>query len=565
MSSFFDEASLVMIPSGYKDQKVYSVKPLDGSGDLTFSRASDATRVQSDGLIEKVRTNLITYSNDFTNAAYQKITDGTYTITTETITDPFGNSVAVAKVTLTSGGFLVLRNLLASATNSPTTGSLYVKKTVAGTSIDIDLSDASSAVAANNTNWQRLVSTNPASVYGSGTFLDIAISTLNQPVYIAYAQIELSDFGATDYIATTSAAVSVGPVSGLPRLDYLNSTCPRLLLEPQRTNVHLNSENFATSSGISGGDITSNVETSPDGYMNADRLQGNGSTSVVQVFNDITIAASTIYTFSVFAKAGNANFLQLACTNMDTDTIAVFDLSLGTITLTGASSSPTITNYGNGWYRCSIQMVAQTTDLSGRFRIYMTSDGSGGIWPDANGKNLFLYGRQLEAGAYATSYIPTLSTSVTRVAENNVQVNPSTLVGATAGSWFIDVADYEFAIKGTTLGTTWIGDAESNNIGFVARTVGFDGIIFAKRESSTSTIIYNTASKTLKACFTWNGSSLKLFVDGVKVYDNNSFANFAAWDTFQLNYATREAQYNLNQTLLFPTQISDADAIALTA
>jgi hypothetical protein len=56
--SFYSDASLVLIPSGYKDQKVYSAVPTDGSGDLVFSRASSATRVQSDGLIEKVRTNL---------------------------------------------------------------------------------------------------------------------------------------------------------------------------------------------------------------------------------------------------------------------------------------------------------------------------------------------------------------------------------------------------------------------------------------------------------------------------------------------------------------------------
>ena len=62
--SFFDDASLVMIPSGYKDQKVYSVKPIDGSGDLTFSRSNDtATRVDSNGLIEKVHTNELLQSN----------------------------------------------------------------------------------------------------------------------------------------------------------------------------------------------------------------------------------------------------------------------------------------------------------------------------------------------------------------------------------------------------------------------------------------------------------------------------------------------------------------------
>jgi hypothetical protein len=59
MSSFYEDASLVMIPSGYKTSKVYSAKPTDGTGDLTFTRSNDtATRVNSAGLIEKVRTNL---------------------------------------------------------------------------------------------------------------------------------------------------------------------------------------------------------------------------------------------------------------------------------------------------------------------------------------------------------------------------------------------------------------------------------------------------------------------------------------------------------------------------
>jgi hypothetical protein len=58
--SFFSEASLAMIPSGYKTSKVYSALPTSGDGDLTFSRSNDtATRVGPDGLIEKVRTNLI--------------------------------------------------------------------------------------------------------------------------------------------------------------------------------------------------------------------------------------------------------------------------------------------------------------------------------------------------------------------------------------------------------------------------------------------------------------------------------------------------------------------------
>jgi hypothetical protein len=76
--SFFSEASLAMIPSGYKTSKVYSAIPTSGDGDLTFLRSNDtATRVGPDGLIEKVRTNLILQSQTFDNATWAKSASGT--------------------------------------------------------------------------------------------------------------------------------------------------------------------------------------------------------------------------------------------------------------------------------------------------------------------------------------------------------------------------------------------------------------------------------------------------------------------------------------------------------
>ena len=70
MANALESASLVMIPSGYEDGTLGSLKPTDGTGDFTFSRGSDisATRVNADGYIEKGYENLLTYSNDFSNA-----------------------------------------------------------------------------------------------------------------------------------------------------------------------------------------------------------------------------------------------------------------------------------------------------------------------------------------------------------------------------------------------------------------------------------------------------------------------------------------------------------------
>jgi hypothetical protein len=72
--SLFDDASLAMIPSAYKDGKLYSIKPTDGSGDFTFTRGSNlaATRVDENGLIEKGRENLLLQSSNFSEADWVK-------------------------------------------------------------------------------------------------------------------------------------------------------------------------------------------------------------------------------------------------------------------------------------------------------------------------------------------------------------------------------------------------------------------------------------------------------------------------------------------------------------
>lgn len=92
--SAIDDAYLIVTPNGYKASKLYALKPYDGSGDLTWTRNTTSTRVNSSGLIEVVsnnvprldytnvscpcilvepqRTNLVSYSQEFDNAAWTK-------------------------------------------------------------------------------------------------------------------------------------------------------------------------------------------------------------------------------------------------------------------------------------------------------------------------------------------------------------------------------------------------------------------------------------------------------------------------------------------------------------
>ena len=120
--------SIAMIPSGYKAGKVYSVLPTDGAGDLDFTRASSATRINKEGLLETVatgvprldysdggcpslllepqRTNLVTYSEDFSNAAWIK---GNSSITSNAAISPDGTLNADKLVESTSAGVHKLR------------------------------------------------------------------------------------------------------------------------------------------------------------------------------------------------------------------------------------------------------------------------------------------------------------------------------------------------------------------------------------------------------------------------------------------------------------------------
>jgi hypothetical protein len=273
MSSFYEDASLVMIPSGYKTSKVYSAKPTDGAGDLDFTRSNDtATRVGPDGLIEKVRTNLVTYSNDFSNAAWAVLNSPT--LTANYAANPIDGANDAWRFQAANDNDRIYQNFSGSFLNfsiyAKGTGTLRLRDNV-GVYTDVTLTAS----------WQRV------SVHFSSSISNVQITSGTSCDAVIYAaQLEFGDI-ATDYIATTSAAVSVGPVANVPRLDYLGATgagasasCPRLLLEPQRTNAFLYSNQ---PEGTGWDRVNCTLQTGfagPDGYNSARKFTATSNDSV---------------------------------------------------------------------------------------------------------------------------------------------------------------------------------------------------------------------------------------------------------------------------------------------
>jgi hypothetical protein len=560
--SFFDDASLVMIPSGYKDQKVYSVKPTDGTGDLTFSRASNATRVASNGLIEKVRTNLQTYSQDFSNAVWVKSAGATLT---HSQTDPNGGTTA-SRLQMPSGtsNFLSASSITGLTNGGKYTHSVYMKSNT-GSTQSVRILDGVRGVAGGTltasvtTSWQRFDVVITTASTSAVLQVDNQGGSFANDILIAFAQTEESDFGATDYIATTTTAVSVGPVSGLPRLDYLGSTCPRLLLEPQRTNLALYSEQF-DNAGWTKSDctISANAAISPDGYTNADRvIPDSGLTcNVTQSFSYTT---GTSYTISVFAKkesslnligitvAGNAS----VSFNLDTNVFTTLALLNGW-TLGGTSYD----DYGNGWKRVKVTYVAGTTGSSVTrvAEVRNTGDGTSGV---------LFWGAQLEAGAYATWYIPTLSTSVTRVADDADTTFP-TAIAQNGGAVFIELAGAPsgggdsspfFRLNGDKAANTYLGFGNTAN--WRCR-IQEDGVAYLFTSSVVKT-------SDVKLCISYSSSVWAMFANGVKFASGTEDIDLGNLINITTAIGDDSGAYIIKQLLVFPAPLTDTQAIELTA
>ena len=574
MSQFFDQASLVMIPSGYKTGKVYSQKPLSADGELTFTRSNDtATRVASNGLIERVRTNLLTYSQDFSNAAYNKGTGGS--VSANTVVAPDGTTTADAYTWATAtNSYAFLSQSVAGTSQIPNTFSIYIKRPAGSGSRTLRLAvtdvTTSTALSSNITvteSWQRFEFTRTSGSSTGYVGIGFVPGLAGVPIAggevldIYAAQLETGDI-ATDYIATTSAAVSVGMLANTPRLDYTGgATCPKLLLEPQRTNLALYSEQFDNAAWIKVNTaVTANSIVSPDGNANADKLIASAGLSNKAVYQ--TIAPAGTSTTTVFAKAGEFEGILIG-----TGTVgAFFNLTTGQFraNLFIAPLSTSVTNMGNGWHRCSVTMTLASPDnlyigpndnVSTDFAI--TGNGTDGI---------YVYGAQLEASAaYATSYINTLNSAVTRGADSCSKTGISSLIGQTEGVVF-----FEGVSDNNPQHTTLLTTDRQTTFSVVLVKRADDTILGQVWSGGTSIAIFSAVTTGIfKVALKYQSGNTALFVNGVKSTTNTTaFTPPVSIDKLYLTsgpYFANPHTVNTSQALLFPTALTDAQCIELTS
>jgi hypothetical protein len=361
-----------------------------------------------------------------------------------------------------------------------------------------------------------------------------------------YAQKPLTTDGQLSFSrASTATRVNASGLieavaSNVPRLDYTNSSCPRLLLEPQRTNVATYSEQFNNAAWTLDGDgvgqsVTANYAISPDGYQNADRLQLNKTGGTFSRIRQTASGANT-YTFSVYMKS-NTGVSQNVGLRLDT---------------TGVNRVVT-----TSWQRFTLTATVGTPQA--QIILFDSISGNDEI------ADILIWGAQLEAGSYATSYIPTTAASVTRVADVASKTGISSLIGQTEGTLFADIdsltnTDGSRAIAiqgggsrlGITLNNTDVGYFVVTSAGLIistsfALTTPVKKVALSYKSGITTLFCNGVLINTDTATYTLSGSLAELYLG-----------------QFEFAVGTGQNAQRNGQALLFKTALTNAQLAELT-
>jgi hypothetical protein len=572
--SLLNDASLVMIPSGYKDGKLYSQKPTDGDGDFTFSRGSNlaATRVNSEGLIEKGRENLLLQSNGFNQAGW-----GISSATLTSGQSGYDGSSNAWLLDSSSEGYLFQY----PTSSNVGTLSIYAKANSVnnlrlrtfGASINAEgFFDLANGVVGSSTNlidlsiesigggWYRC-----SVVYDNAPSLiriypSVSSSTSSGTigsVYIQDAQLEVG-LVSTDVITTTTTTAQAGILEDMPRLDYSGgASCPSLLLEPQRSNLFDFSEYFEGSywgktqqGSASVPVVTGNYAISPEGVQNATRVQfdavGSTSSDRSGLVRDFAFTSGTTYSISCWVKAtsGNNELVQfrVAGAQVGGEQTATDEWQLFTATHTATVS--TTDNFG-------MQVRGNNT---------------------TNESDILIYGMQLEQASYPTSYIPTYGgSSVTRSEDACSKTGISSLIGQTEGVVFVEfdqnligqsATRRIFALNdGTTSNRITAYISSTNKIDFYVRNSGGD-LFFGN-----STLPIGNEKGVHKIACAYKDEDYAVYMDGDLIISGTGTAGtIPACSRFDLGQqiGANDLYEPINQALLFKTRLTNDELAELT-
>ena len=358
--------------------------------------------------------------------------------------------------------------------------------------------------------------------------------------------------------------------SGKARIDFKDDAKGALLLEPQRSNNLIRSEEFENASWIkSGSAITANQIISPNGSLNADLITSSGSSAFERVTQSVSL--SGVVSYSLFVKKNTANLISLFINGtgigVESGANIIYDFNFTTNLLSkNAASSSTATttkveSFLNGWYRISISVSSTTiTDA----RIYSS-------WNITNTLSSYIWGAQLEEGSFPTSYIPNYGTAagVTRVADVCSNAGNNQVINSTEGVLYAEISalanDGTFKVISISDGST------SNVVRFYKNTTNNQLSIRVTLGGVNQFNVVHTLSNSTqnnKLALKYKENDFAFWVNGIEVNAIQTGTTFSLNTLNKLSFSEGNGLSpfygNTKDLRVYTTALTDAELQALT-
>ena len=500
-----------------------SVKEITKIGDLDFSRSSSGTRVNSYGLIETAQvvstTELVTNGDFASSSNWNGVNANGVTISNGTLNyseTPNGTNITQSSVVEIGKRYKVTFTI-----------SNYVK---GGILVVLGAGGTTQEVSSN------------------GTFNLYGVASINTTLYLQARGAS----GTT--LSIDNVSVKEVIENDVPRLDYSGS-CASLLLEPQSTNLIPNSNQYAGNTIYY--TVTSN-QSSPDGQNNATLFVEKTSTNSYSVtsVNASAIGGQT-YSYSFFVKYAGKRNIPVNATDGVSGYLANIDILNGVVN----SGNAEIKDFGNGWYR--VLMTRTIAASANRATIVLnfgniTGDGTSGF---------YLFGFQVEQLPYATSYVPTSGSTVTRTADVCNNAGTAATFNSTEGVLFAEISALA---NGGSYRLMSVSDGTNNNrvtLGFSNTSNKFYFQLKANNSSIWQELITENVINTNKIAFKYKSGQQSVFVNGFEVINKtNSFtfsSNLNGLSFFEQG-TTNPFYGKCKQLMVFDEALSDSELQALT-
>jgi len=362
--------------------------------------------------------------------------------------------------------------------------------------------------------------------------------------------------------------------TNVPRLDYplidgVVQDCPALLLEPQRGNFGRYSEQL--SSWVKNRATSADNQTiSPDGSQTAGKATvttASGSHAIyINQFSSVTSGAD--YVLTLFVKKATTKYVRLEEGYSNYGVIFNFDTEEITTKGNASFSDIGVEKYPNGWYRLSVHFIVGSTSTS-QPALYILKDSDATQSYTGTDESVFLWGLQMEAGTYHTSYIKNASTgTTTRSTDACFESGTSADFNSTEGVVFLEIEP--IALDNTFKRIVPSDATLTNRI-----IMGFDS------SNNVQATVYNGANQAImggnyagkddvqKVSLKYKANDFALWFNGFEVASDTSGSTFSPNTLFEFEFrdsnSTNAFYGKVKQAMTFKTALTDSELETLTS